>query len=59
MTDIQVRRRPLYTYYAGLVWNNGYMGFSAAGNGYFKHAHFSVESDGEDFAELVWPTRAS
>jgi hypothetical protein len=34
MTDMQVEATSIYTYYAGLVWNNGYMGLQRGGNGY-------------------------
>lgn len=55
MTDIQVEVTALYTYYAGLVWNNGYMGLQRGGNGFYKHVHFSVWDPAEGgFAELVW-----
>lgn len=55
MTDIQVEATALYTYYAGLVWNNGYMGLQRGGNGYYKHVHFSVwDPAGGGFAEGVW-----
>lgn len=55
MTDIRVEVTALYTYYAGLVWNNGYMGLQRGGNGYFKHVHFSVwDPPGGGFADLVW-----
>ncbi len=55
MTDIQVEETALYTYYAGLVWNNGYMGLQRGGNGYYKHVHFSVwDPSGGGFADLVW-----
>ncbi len=55
MTDIRVEVTALYTYYAGLVWNNGYMGLQRGGSGYFKHVHFSVwDPSGGGFADLVW-----
>jgi hypothetical protein len=55
MTDIQVEEATLYTFYAGLVWNTGYMGLQRGGSGYFKHVHFSVwDPPGEGFADLVW-----
>jgi autotransporter-associated beta strand protein len=55
MTDIKVEETTLYTYYAGLVWNTGYMGLQRGGGGYFKHVHFSVwDPPGGGFAELVW-----
>ena len=55
MTDIKVEETTLYTYYAGLVWNTGYMGLQRGGSGYFKHVHFSVwDPPGGGFAELVW-----
>lgn len=55
MTDIQVEATALYTYYAGLVWNNGYMGLQRGGGGFYKHVHFSVwDPAGGGFAELVW-----
>src|SRR5512139_2061439 len=59
MTDMQVETTALYTYYAGLVWNNGYMGVQrGGGNGYYKHVHFSVwDPAGGGFAELVWADR--
>lgn len=55
MTDLQVETTALYTYYAGLVWNNGYMGLQRGGNGYYKHVHFSVwDPSGGGFADLIW-----
>ena len=55
LTDVQVEATALYTYYAGLVWNNGYMGLQRGGNGFYKHVHFSVwDPAGGGFAELVW-----
>ena len=59
MTDMQVEATALYTYYAGLVWNNGYMGLQrGGGNGYYKHVHFSVwDPPVAGFAELVWSDR--
>jgi len=59
MTDMQVEATALYTYYAGLVWNNGYMGLQrGGGNGFYKHVHFSVwDPSGGGVAELVWADR--
>ena len=55
MTDMQVEETAVYTYYAGLVWNNGYMGLQRGGNGYYKHVHFSVwDPAGGGVADLVW-----
>jgi len=55
LTDLQVEVTALYTYYAGLVWNNGYMGLQRGGNGFYKHVHFSVwDPPGGGFADLVW-----
>ena len=55
MTDIAIEKTAIYTFYAGLVWNNGYMGLQRGGNGFFKHIHFSVwDPAGGGFAELVW-----
>lgn len=54
MTDLQVEATALYTYYAGLVWNNGYMGLQRGGGNYFKHVHFSVwDPSGGGMADLV------
>ena len=58
LTDMQVEETALYTYYAGLVWNNGYMGLQRGGNGFFKHVHFSVwDPSGGGVADLVWADR--
>jgi hypothetical protein len=55
ITDMQVEATSIYTYYAGLVWNNGYMGLQRGGNGFNKHVHFSVwDPSGGGFADLVW-----
>ena len=55
MTDIKVEETTLYTYYAGLVWNTGYMGLQRGGGGYFKHVHFSVwDPPSGGLAELVY-----
>ncbi len=55
MTDMKVEETALYTYYAGLVWNNGYMGLQRAGGSYYKHVHFSVwDPAGGGLAELIW-----
>lgn len=55
MTDMQVEVTAIYTYYAGLVWNNGYMGLQRAGAGFFKHVHFSIwDPSGGGVADLVW-----
>lgn len=55
MTDMAVEQTAIYTYYAGLVWNNGYMGLQRGGSGYFKHVHFSVwDPTTGGFAELIW-----
>ncbi len=39
MTDMQVEETAIYTYYAGLVWNNGYMGLQRVGAGFYNHVH--------------------
>ena len=55
MTDIRVEETTLYTYYAGLVWNHGYMGLQRGGGPYFKHVHFSLwDPPHGGFAEVVW-----
>lgn len=55
MTDIKVEETTLYTYYAGLVWNTGYMGLQRGGGGYFKHVHFSVwDPPSGGLAEFVY-----
>src|SRR5690348_2824996 len=55
LTDLQVEVTALYTYYAGLVWNNGYMGLQRGGNGFYKHVHFSVwDPSGGGVADLIW-----
>jgi hypothetical protein len=54
MTDIQVEETSLYTFYAGLVWDTGYMGLQRGGSGIFKHVHFSIwDPPGGGFADLV------
>lgn len=54
MTDMQVEATAIYTYYAGLVWNNGYMGLQRGGAGFYKHVHFSVwDPSGGGVSDLV------
>ena len=55
LTDMSVEQTALYTYYAALVWDTGYMGVQREGSGYFKHVHYSIwDPPGGGFADLVW-----
>lgn len=54
LTDLKVEQTALHTYYAGLVWNNGYMGVQR-GDYFPKHVHFSVwDSSSNSPTELIW-----
>lgn len=55
LTDMSVEQTALYTYYAALNWDTGYMGVQRAGDGYYKHVHFSLwDPSAGGFADLVW-----
>jgi hypothetical protein len=55
LTDMSVEQTALYTYYAALNWDTGYMGVQRAGDGRYKHVHYSLwDPSGGGFADLVW-----
>jgi hypothetical protein len=53
--DARVEETQLYSYYASLVWNTGYMGLQRGGGGYYKHVHFSIwDSTNGTPVEVMW-----
>lgn len=55
LIDAVVEEPALYTYYAALVWNTGYMGLQRGGSGFEKHVHFSIwDSPDGTPVEVLW-----
>ena len=55
MTDFSIDSTALYTYYAALVWNNGYAGVQRGGDGYDKDVHFSLwDPSTGPTSQVVW-----
>jgi hypothetical protein len=52
--DFEIDSTALYTYYASLVWNNGYAGVQRAGAGFFKHVHFSLWDPEGMTSTVIW-----
>ena len=55
MTDMSIDQNALYTFYAALVWDTGYLGLQRSGDGYDKDVHAAVwDPPCGGYADLVW-----
>lgn len=54
MIDFAVDSTALYTYYAGLVWGNGYAGIQCEGDNFYKNVHFSLWDPPNGTSNVVW-----
>ncbi len=54
MIDFTIDSTTLYTYYAALVWDNGYAGVQRGGNGFYKHVHFSLWDPDGKTSTVIW-----
>ncbi len=54
MIDFAVDSTALYTYYAGLVWGNGYAGIQCGGDSFYKNVHFSIWDPPNGTSNVVW-----